>query len=155
MLLRLFLAGQGDFKAVLRRRSRLLVLCIVLGVTAAAAGFTLEALGAPLPNVALGFYAGTGTGIALFGAVGLIAARRTLRNEKKLRAAEIKETDERRREVVRRAASAATLFLVLLTYVAMLVAIAVDWTVFFTLITVVMVFAGVFFCCLVYYDRKL
>lgn len=37
----------------------------------------------------------------------------------------------------------------------MLVAIAVDWTVFFTLITVVMVFAGVFFCCLVYYDRKL
>lgn len=155
MLLRLFLAGQGDFKAVLRRRCRLLALCVVLGAATAAAGFALDALGAPLPDMALGFYAGTGTGIALFGAAGLLAARRALRSEKKLRAAEIKETDERSREVVRRAASAATLFLVLLTYVAMLVAIAVDRTVFFTLITVVMVFAGVFLCCLAYYGRKL
>ena len=63
MILRLFSAGHGDYLAVLRRRCWLFILCIVLGLAAACAGFVLDFLDVPLPDMGIGFYGGFGTGI--------------------------------------------------------------------------------------------
>lgn len=155
MLLRLFSAGYGDYMAVLRRRCWLFGLCIVLGLAAACAGFVMAAAGAPLPERAMGFYAGFGTGVAACGAVGLIGTRRTMKDPKRLRASEIKETDERGHEVTRRAVALTSLVLIVLIYVAMMVSIAVNFTVFLTLIAAAAVFFVVFLSSMAYYNRKL
>ena len=155
MLLRLFSAGHGDYLAVLRRRCRLFGLCIVLGLAAACAGFVLAAVGAPLPDRAMGFYAGFGTGVAVCGVAGLSGTRRTMKDPKRLRASEIKETDERGHEVTRRAISLTALVLIVLIYVAMMVSIAVNFAVFLTLIATAAVFFAVFLASTAYYNHKL
>lgn len=155
MILRLFSAGHGDYLAVLRRRCRLFVLCIVLGLAAACAGFVLDALDVPLPGMAIGFYAGFGTGIAVCGVAGLAGTRRTMKDPRKLRASEIRETDERGHEVTRRAIAFTALVLIVLLYVAMLVSIAVNFAVFLTLIATAAVFFAVFLASTAYYNHKL
>ena len=155
MILRLFSAGHGDYMAVLRRRCWLFGLCIVLGLAAACVGFVLVSIGAPLPDMAMGFYSGFGTGVAICGVAGLAGTRRTMKDPKKLRASEIKETDERRHEVTRRAVSLTALVLIVLIYVAMMVSIAVNFTVFLTLIAAAAVFFAVFLSSVAYYSHKL
>ena len=91
-----------------------------------------------------------GTGVA-----GLAGTRRTMKDPKKLRASEIKETDERRHEVTRRAVSLTALVLIVLIYVAMMVSIAVNFTVFLTLIAAAAVFFAVFLSSVAYYNHKL
>ena len=155
MLLRLFSAGHGDYLAVLRRRCWLFGLCIVLGLAAACAGFVLAAVGAPLPDRAMGFYAGFGTGVAICGVAGLSGTRRTMKDPKRLRASEIKETDERGHEVTRRAISLTALVLIVLIYIAMMVSIAVNFAVFLTLIATAAVFFAVFLSSVAYYNHRL
>lgn len=155
MILRLFSAGHGDYLAVLRRRCWLFILCIVLGLAAACAGFVLFYMEVPLPDMAMGFYGGFGTGIAICGVAGLTGTRRTMKDPKKLRASEIKETDERGYEVTRRALSFTSLVLIVLLYVAMMVSIAVNFAVFLTLIATAAVFFAVFLASTAYYNHKL
>lgn len=155
MILRLFSAGHGDYLAVLRRRCWLFILCIVLGLAAACADFVLFYMEVPLPDMAMGFYGGFGTGIAICGVAGLIGTRRTMKDPKKLRASEIKETDERGYEVTRRALSFTSLVLIVLLYVAMMVSIAVNFAVFLTLIATAAVFFAVFLASTAYYNHKL
>ncbi|SCJ51828.1 Uncharacterised protein [uncultured Flavonifractor sp.] len=155
MILRLFSAGHGDYLAVLRRRCWLFILCIVLGLAAACAGFVLAFLDVPLPDMAMGFYGGFGTGIAICGVAGLIGTRRTMKDPKKLRASEIKETDERCHEVTRRAVAFTSLVLIVLLYVAMMVSIVVNFAVFLTLIATAGVFFAVFLASTAYYNHKL
>ena len=78
-----------------------------------------------------------------------------MKDPKKLRASEIKETDERRHEVTRRAVSLTALVLIVLIYVAMMVSIAVNFTVFLTLIAAAAVFFAVFLSSVAYYSHKL
>lgn len=155
MILRLFSAGHGNYPEVLRRRCRLFILCIVLGLAAACTGFVLDFLDVSLPSRAVGFYAGFGTGIAVCGVAGLTGTRRTMKDPKKLRASEIKETDERGREVTRRAITFTALVLIVLIYVAMMVSIAVNFAVFLTLIATAAVFFTVFLAATAYYNHKL
>ena len=155
MILRLFSAGHGDYLEVLRRRCWLFGLCIVLGLAATCAGFILAYMEAPLPDMAMGFYGGFGTGIAVCGVAGLVGTRRTMKDPKQLRASEIKETDERGHEVTRRAVSLTALVLIILIYVAMMVSIAVNFAVFLTLIATAAVFFAVFLSSVAYYNHKL
>ena len=147
MILRLFSAGHGDYLAVPRRRCWLFILCIVLGLAAACVGFVLAYMEAPLPDMAMGFYTGLGTGVAVCGVAGLIGTRRTMKDPKRLRASEIKETG--------RAVSLTALVLIVLIYVAMMVSIAVNFAVFLTLIATAAVFFVVFLSSVAYYNHKL
>ena len=78
-----------------------------------------------------------------------------MKDPKKLRASEIKETDERGREVTRRAITFTALVLIVLIYVAMMVSIAVNFAVFLTLIATAAVFFTVFLAATAYYNHKL
>ena len=119
------------------------------------ASFVLAWLDVALPSFVLGFYGGVGLGVAGFSVVGLIGTRRLLRDEKKMRAEEIKETDERGREVTLRAASATVLILMVLAYVALMIAVAVSQAVFFTLLAAIAAFFVVFLSATAYYNKKL
>lgn len=154
MLIKLFFAGRDDYRKVLRRRCALFILLIVLGLGTLAASFVLAWLDVALPSFAWGFYGGVGTGVAGFSIVGLVGTRRLMRDEKKMRAEEIKETDERAKEVTLRAASATVLVLIVLTYVALMVAVVVNQTVFFTLMAAAAVFFVVFLSATAYYKKK-
>ena len=155
MLIKLFSAGHGDYKKVLQRRSILFILLAVLGGCTMGASFVLAWLDVALPSFVLGFYGGVGLGVAGFSVMGLIVTRRLLRDEKKMRAEEIKETDERGREVTLRAASATVLILMVLAYVALMIAVAVSQAVFFTLLAAIAAFFVVFLSATAYYNKKL
>lgn len=155
MLIRLFSAGHGDYAAVLRRRCALFGALILLGLATLAASIILGRLGLLEQDFPRGFYAGVGTGVAGFSVVGLCSTRRLMRDKARMRAEEIKETDERVREVALRAASATALLLIIAVYVALMVAVVVNRTVFFTLLAVVAVFFTVFLSCRAFYDKKL
>lgn len=154
MLLRLFTAaGDGEeYRRVLKRRCILFGVLIALGLATIAGAYFL---GNSLPDFVRGFYPGVGTGAGLCGAAGLFGTRRTLRDEKKLRAEQIKETDERGKEVTLRSASTTVLILIAVAYVALMVAVAVDLTVFFTLLGTILLFFAIFLSAHVYYNKKL
>lgn len=155
MLIKLFSAGHGDYRRVLKRRAILFALLAVLGACTLGASFVLAWLDAPLPSFVLGFYGGVGLGMAGSCILGFIGTRRLLKDEKKLRAEEIKETDERGKEVTLRAASATALILIILAYVALMITVAVNRTVFFTLMAAIAAFFVVFFSAMAYYNKKL
>lgn len=154
MLLRLFTAAEDGeaYKRVLKRRCILFEVLIVLGLATIAGAFFF---GETLPDFVRGFYPGVGTGVALSCAFGLFGTKRTLKDEKKLRAELIKETDERGKEVTLRAASTTSLLLIVAAYVALMVAVAVDLTVFFTLLGTILLFFIIFLSTHAYYNKKL
>lgn len=155
MLIRLFSAGYGDYQKILRRRCILFGLLIALGTVTFSASLVLAWLDLALPPFVLGFYGGVGIGVAGFSVVGLISTRRLMKSEKRRRAAEIKETDERGKEVSLRAASATALILLFVGYVALMVAVAVNQTVFYTLLASIIVFFVVYLSATAYYNKKL
>ena len=155
MLIKLFSAGHGDYRRVLKRRCALFGFLIFLGACTLGASFVLMLLEVAVPSFVLGLYGGVGLGVAGFSVVGLVGTRKLMKDEKKMRAEEIKETDERGREVSLRAASITALILIILAYVALMVAVAVNQTVFFTLLAAIAAFFVVFLSATAYYNKKL
>lgn len=158
MLLRLFNAREGDdYRAVLKGRCFLFTVFIVLGLATLGVSLFLavfDLLDDSL-SYAIGFYAGVGIGVALSCFVGLLGTRKLMKNEPKMRAEFIKETDEREKEVTLRAASATALTLIAAAYVAMMVTVVLNRTVFYTLLAVAAVFFAVFLSSRFYYSKKL
>lgn len=153
MLLRLFSVRDGeDYRRILNRRCILFAGFLVLGLATVAGAYVF---GATLPDFVNGFYSGVGTGVAIASALALFSTRRTLRDEKKLRAAQIKETDERGKEISLRAASATALILIVAAYVALMIAAAVNLTVFYTLLGTISLFFAVFLAAHAYFNKKL
>lgn len=158
MLFRLFNAREGDdYRAVLKGRCVLFAVFIALGFTTLAVSLFLaifDVLDSSI-SYAIGFYAGVGIGVAVACLVGLISTRRLMKNEQKMRLEFIKETDEREKEVTLRAASATALALIAVAYVAMMVTVVLNRTVFYTLLAVAVVFFVVFLSSRAYYAKKL
>lgn len=155
MLIKLFTAGYGDYKKVLKRRCVLFGLLIFLGLSTIAASVILGFLEVLQHDFVLGFYAGAGAGVAGFSTVGLVGTLRLMRDETRMRAEQIKETDERKREISLRAASTTALILISAVYVALMVSAVLNLAVFFTLLAVVAVFFAVFLSSVAYYNKKL
>ena len=155
MFIRLIVAGSGDFKQVLRRR------CILYGIMAAAGLLTLAvslagtALGLLEEDFLSGFYAGIGGGLLAGGLYALINTRRTLKNPARLRAAEVKETDERNREVSLRALSATAWILLVVFYAVLLVSVFFSRVVFWTVFCLGVCFFVTMGLAWLYYNRKL
>ena len=107
-----------EYRAILRRRQRLYLAMLLLGiVTFAAAGAAeLFSWNVALDSHALGFYSGIGTGMA-FGAVTLLVRlRKTMKDPDALRKARIRDTDERMTEISRRATATAGYSLLIAVY---------------------------------------
>ena len=155
MFIRLIAAGNGDFKLVLRRR------CVLYGMMAAAGLLTLAlslagtASGLLEEDFLSGFYAGIGGGLLAGGLYAFINTRRTLKNPARLRAAEVKETDERNREVSLRALSATAWILLVVLYVVLLVSVFFNRTIFWTVFCLGAVFFVTMGLAWLYYNRKL
>lgn len=158
MQLRLFSAREGDdYRQVLKGRCFLFTVFIVLGLATLGVSLFLaifDILGDSL-SYAIGFYAGVGSGVAIACLVGLIGTRKLIKNEQKMRTEFIKETDEREKEVTLRAASFTALVLIAVAYVAMMVSVVLNRTVFNTLLAVAVVFFVVFLSSRAYYAKKL
>lgn len=158
MQLRLFSAREGDdYKQVLKGRCFLFTIFIVLGFATLGVSLFLaifDVLGDSL-SYAIGFYAGVGSGVAVACLVGLISTRKLMKNEQKMRTEFIKEIDEREKEVTLRAASFTALVLIAVAYVAMMVTVVLNRTVFYTLLAVAVVFFVVFLSSRAYYAKKL
>lgn len=141
MLIKLFACQAGtttleEYKAALRGRVRLFWGVSLLGVLTLAA--TLLLMGgriASAPNTAHleGIWCGIGFGLTVAGALFSVRTRALLKNQEKLRRAQLEEQDERNQAVTTRALSLTAGALVLGMYAAMLVSSFFNMTVFYTL----------------------
>lgn len=155
MFIRLITAGNGDFKQVLRRRCVLYALAAAMGLATLAAALVLSALGVLDGGFLSGFYAGLGGGALAAGLYNLIDTRRMLKNPARLRAAEIKETDERNQAVALHALSATAWILMAALYVVLLVSVFFSRVVFWTVFGLGAVFFVTLALTWLYYNRKL
>lgn len=155
MFIRLIAAGSGDFKQVLRRRCVLYAFMAAAGLLTLALSLAGTALGLLEEDFLSGFYAGIGGGLLAGGLYALIDTRRTLKNPAKLRAAEVKETDERNKEVSLRALSATAWILLVALYMVLLVSVFFSRVVFWTVFCLGAVFFVTLALTWLYYNRKL
>lgn len=156
MLMHLFsMSNYEEYRKSLKGRRILFLLATFMGVAAIAIS-TMAMLTDPNANgLAMGFITGNGTAFTAIGLMGIWSTRRTLRDEKRLRASFIGETDERKQEISRRASSLTTLVSLFVLYAALLVSALLDRTVFNTLSVVFYVYIIIFFGCLFYFNKKL
>ncbi len=156
MLIKLFsVSPKEDYRKVLTRRRTVAVIAAVLGLATLVAPILLLLLMPGLNDHAMGYYSGGGAAILAMGIFVYFSIGRTLRDEKRMRSEQIKETDEREQEINRRAATLTILLSLLGLYVALLVAVLINRTVYFTLLGVLAVFIAIYFGNLLYYRRKL
>lgn len=158
MLIHLFSLRPGDdYKRALQQRCVLFTVFLLVGLATVGTAVFLITTGL-LPDgqdFPIGFYAGVGSSVALSCIAGLIYTLRLMRNEEKMRVEFIKETDEREREATLRATSATALILLAAVYVALMVTVVLNRTVFYTLLAVAVVFFAVFLSAHAYYGKKL
>lgn len=156
MLIKLFtVSAKDDYREVLKRRSTLALAAAALGLATMVTPALLLLLLPGLDSHAMGYYSGGGAAIFGMGLFAFFSIRRTLRDEKRLRSEQIKETDERTQEINRRAASLTILLSILGLYIGLLVAVLVNHTVYLTLIGVLAVFILIFLGSILYYRKKL
>lgn len=155
MLLKLFSDGGGDHKETLRRRSHILLAVCAVGLLTLAASLVLGHLGVLTEDHARGFYAGAGSGLAAVALAGYCSTRRTMKDEKRMRAGRIKENDERSKYVQLQAFSLTAFWFLAAAYAALMVSVLIDRTVFLTLLAVIAVFFAAWGLCWVYCNKKL
>lgn len=156
MLIKLFTISEKDnYREVLRHRSAIALAAAALGLATMVTPALLLHFLPDLNAHAMGYYSGGGASIFGMGLFAFFGIRRTLRDEKRLRSEQIKETDERSREIKRRAASLTILLSILCLYIGLLVAVLVNHTVYLTLIGVLAAFILIFLGSLLYYGKKL
>lgn len=162
MLLKLLTYDTNVTEAGYRRRvENLLKLAGVLAV-AGVLTILFSAFGVPLlvadparVDFCCGMYAGIGTAVLVIGVIVFITNYRLLQNPDKLRAAFIKDTDERTREVSNRTMYAAGLSMLGVLYVALLIA-GLFWPqIFWFCYALVFVFAGLILLFKFYFEHKL
>ena len=99
-----------------------LMLAGVLTMLFAAFGVPLLVTDPARVDFCMGMYTGIGTALLVIAVLQFIRSWQMLRDDKKLRAAYIRDTDERRREISSRAVYAAGMTMVVALYVALLAA---------------------------------
>lgn len=156
MLIKLFsVSPKEDYRKVLEGRRTLAIIAAVVGIVTMVSPILLILLLPGLDDHAMGYYSGSGAAILAIGIFAFCGTCRTLRDEKRLRSEQIKETDEREQEIARRAASVTIVVSLLGLYVALLVAVLVNRTVYLTLLGVLVVFILISLGNHLYYRKKL
>lgn len=157
MLIKLLsVSPKDDYRKVLKRRSTISIIFAAVGiVTTMVAPFLLMSLMPDIDDYAMGYYSGSGGAILAIGIFSYFSTRRTLRDEKRMRSEQIKETDERAQEISRRAAVNTIIITMLALYLSLLVAILVNPTVYFTLLAVLAIFIAIYLVCFCVYRKML
>ncbi|MGN0975552.1 MAG: hypothetical protein ACI4OL_06075 [Gemmiger sp.] len=150
--------NEADYR---RQREFLLKLAVVLALVGVLT-ILFSAFGVPLlvadpdrVSFCCGMYAGLGTAVLVIGVVVFLTNYRLLQDPQKLRAAFIKDTDERTREISNRTMYAAGLAMLAVLYAALLVAVLFWPQVFWFCYVLVLVFAGLILLFKLYYEKKL
>lgn len=150
--------NEADYR---RQREFLLKLAVVLALVGVLT-ILFSAFGVPLlvadpgrVSFCCGMYAGIGTAVLVIGVVVFLTNYRLLQDPQKLRAAFIKDTDERTREISNRTMYAAGLAMLAVLYAALLVAVLFWPQVFWFCYVLVLVFAGLILLFKLYYEKKL
>lgn len=155
MLFRFLFNDGGDYRQVLRKRRRLLFFTLPLGLATLAADLLLIYLGTIGENYASGFYAGVGSGVTVASICGILYLNGILKDDKKLRAKQIKETDERAQLVLSKALSTTALIAAFLLYLAILILAPFHKELSMALAGSFFLFLLIFSLSKLYYEKKL
>lgn len=126
-----------EYKAAVRGRAKLWWGVAALGVlTLAATLFLMGGAIADAPDTAHleGFWCGVGAGLILAGVILALRTRALLKDDARLRRAQLEEQDERNQAVASRALGLTAFALLVGMYAALLVASFINMTVFYTLV---------------------
>ena len=88
-----------EYRVVLEKRQKKMLILMLAGLLTVGAGILYIWLYGFEDSYSLGFVFGFGTGLALGALIAMLKISRTLQDEEKLKAARLRETDERELEV--------------------------------------------------------
>lgn len=110
-----------EYRVELKKRQRLMVIFLLLGVLTLGTMITLLALHPEhFESYTAGFFSGVGIGLILGGLAGITKIRKTLNDEALLKQARLTETDEREQAISARALHTTLLILLLCIYLLLL-----------------------------------
>lgn len=111
-----------EYKKVVKFRMKLMIGMAVIGILTAALGFSGEFYWhAEINDKMLGIYSGFGSGLFAAGIILYIKNRLLLKNDEKLKASRLSNTDERIREISNKAFRTATYIMLIVLYLVMLI----------------------------------
>lgn len=111
-----------EYRKIVKLRMKLMIGMAVIGILTAALGFSGEFYWhASISDKMLGFYSGFGTSLFAAGIILYIKNRLLLKNDEKLKASRLSNTDERIREISNKAFRTATYIMLVVLYGVMLI----------------------------------
>lgn len=144
-----------DYKEVVKRKIKLFVIIFILGLI-----MTLIAIGNAIFNVIpvqeriTILYSGIGAGLIGASVVILFRYKKLLKNESALKEERLKTLDERNILISQMAAKSAAMFLILVSYIAMLIGGLFSEVIFYCFWFVVMIFLLAYLFFSLYYRNK-
>ena len=145
-----------EYKKVVKRRMCVMGLIAVLGIACAATAYLAFHNGvSAISDHTLGVYTGAGSGMAAAGLFFLVRDFFLLKNEAKLKAQRLENSDERLQSVRDHALKPALFALLAVLYAGCLIGSIFYPMLIYVLLITVWVFLIVFFIAYRYYDRKM
>lgn len=145
-----------EYREVLRKRQKRFFILGMVGVIAIMIGlyFSTMAKG-PQEDFMSGFYTDIGFGVTVASIVLFWKKRKLLKDAKALRAARLKEQDERVSAITQKALSIAGLGTICFVYAGFLIFGFLDRTVYYTLMAVFWIFVLLFLAFRIFYEKKM
>lgn len=145
-----------EYREVIKKRMRLMILLAIIGVITAAIGFAAEIwIDVPISEHMLGVYSGVGTGLLAAGIILWIKNKSMLNNEQKLKESRLNNTDERIREISGKAFRAATYLMIAAMYAIALIGGLFDPILVKTLLLTVCLFLLAYVIAYKHYSNKM
>lgn len=145
-----------EYREVIKKRMRTMVLLIVIGFITALVGFGAESyLKLSINEHMLGVYTGVGTGLFVGGIILWIKNKLLLDNEDKLKESRLSNTDERIQEISNRALRTATYVIIIVLYAIALIGGLFNQILFEAFMFVIFTFIIAYAIAYKYYNSKM
>ena len=145
-----------EYKIVIKKRIKRMVIMTVIGFITAAVGFGAEIyLKTSINEHMLGVYSGVGTGLFAGGIILWIKNRRLLGNEEKLKASRLANTDERNRAIGNKAFRVAAGVMLVAVYATGLIGGLFYQVLVIAFLFIVCIFVIAYLIAFIYYNKKM
>ncbi|MBL4934317.1 hypothetical protein JK636_00945 [Clostridium sp. YIM B02515] len=145
-----------EYREVIKKRMRTMVLLIIIGFITALVGFGAESyLKLSINEHMLGVYTGVGTGLFVGGIILWIKNKLLLGNEDKLKESRLSNTDERIQEIGNRALRTATYVIIIVIYAIALIGGLFNQILFQAFMFVIFTFIIAYAIAYKYYNGKM
>lgn len=147
--------NDNEYRGILEKRMRLWLFLCIVGVITLGVGILVAFGDGHNASFLGGVYCGVGCGLIFGNIARMIKAKKMLRDDRTIRAARLESQDERNTYITQKAMKGATIVAGSIVYLGMLLTVFIDLVIFWTLWSVLILYAITFYAFKLYYKRKM